>query len=310
MKVVRAKGGEYADCIVSYFNFDRFESGSDDKVFFWGWRSFEDLNLQEEYKHYKHRVFLDTASPCAFLTPVDVIEKASYFTKFYTICPITAEFLKDNGVDAEAVCFPYPEWKFADLDKTINQEIKMYDSIYYGQVHSQLYKPMIETIAKFNHQFLTISNHGLDENLAPLVTHRNVTTEEKWAMLALTKTCVGMNLLFPIAKPDINYYTNNYKVSDRVGNMLTGDRMPQMKTRMVEAAACKSLMLIRRDEYNIIEEWFEPNKHFIYWDNEKQLEIILDDINRNYDKYWNIVEDANKHVEQYSITNFWRKINE
>mgnify|MGYP001263871636 CR=1 FL=1 len=310
MKVVRREGGEYPDCIVKYFNFDKFGDKSREKVFFWGWKCFEDLGTKEKYKRYKHRIFLDTASPCAFLAPDDFVERASYFTKFYTICPITAEFLNDNGVNAEAVCFPYPEWEFQPLNDIITPELKRFDSIYYGQVHHKIYKSMIEAISKHNHQFLTISRHGIDEELAKLVTQFNVETKVKWATLAVSKSCVGVNLLFPRGRPDIDYYTRNYKVSDRVGKMLTSDRMPQMKTRMIESAACKTLMLLYRDEYAIIEEWFEPDKHFIYWDDHKHLEEILDDIDSNYDKYWNIVEAANTHVKQYNITNFWSKVNE
>ena len=312
MKVVRREGGEYPDCIVKYFNFNKFNDDLSEKVFFWGWKCFEDSETKEKYKDYKDRIFLDTASPCAFLDNFDFVERARYFTKFYTICPLTAQLLNDNGVNAEAVCFPYPEWEMEPLNDVINPDMKKFDSIYYGQVHDPFYKPMIQTISKYNHQFLTISTHGLDQELANLVTQFNVCTLSKCATLALSKSCVGVNLLFcrQSQKQYTEYYLKNYKISDEVGSMLTSNIMPQMKTRMIESASCKTLMLLHRDKFNIIEEWFEPNKHFIYWDNYEQLEAILDDITRNYENYWDIVEEANKHVEQYSITNFWRKINE
>ena len=92
--------------------------------------------------------------------------------------------------------------------------------------------------------------------------------------------------------------------------MLRSETMPQMKTRMVESAASMTLMLMYKDKYSVIEEWFEPDKHFLYWEDSDNLKEILHDVHKNYDKYWNIVTDANKHVEQYSVSNFWRRINE
>jgi spore maturation protein CgeB len=84
--------------------------------------------------------------------------------------------------------------------------------------------------------------------------------------------------------------------------------MPQFKTRMVEAAACKTLMLMYKDNWNVIEEWFEPNKHFLYWETFEELESLIKDVSNNYEKYWHIVEAANEHVQQYSIENLMNKI--
>ena len=84
--------------------------------------------------------------------------------------------------------------------------------------------------------------------------------------------------------------------------------LPQMKTRMVESAACKTLMLMYKDNWNVIEEWFEPNKHFLYWESFEELESLIADITNNYEKYWHIVEAAHEHVQQYSIENLINKI--
>ena len=81
-----------------------------------------------------------------------------------------------------------------------------------------------------------------------------------------------------------------------------------MKTRMIEAAACKTLMLMHKDDWNVIEEWFTPNEHFLYWETFDQLEEMIADISNNYKNYWHIVEKANQHVQQYSIQNLIKKI--
>jgi len=309
-KVVRSKGGEYTDCIVSHFGFDQYSSNSKEKVFFWGWNALLDKQLQEKYKHYSHRIFLDTASPCAFLSSKDFIESASYFTKFYTICPITSEILNLNGINSEAICFPYPSKKFKKYSN-VDFDSKKYDCIYYGQIHDFFYKPMIKTISNYNHRFTTISSHGLDRELAGLVTNYNLTTEDKWSLINQSKSCVGVNLLFTKGRnPYVDHYIKNYNTTDKFVNMMLGDRMPQMKTRIVESAASNTLMLLYKDDFSIVEEWFKPNEHFVYWQDYQHLNEILYDISKNYSKYHGIIKNAKKHVEEYSIENFWRKINE
>jgi hypothetical protein len=311
MNVVRKEGGEYPDCIVKYFNFNEYATHSESKVFFWGWSCFLDADLKKKHAHYDHRVFLDTASPCGFLgSQPDFIEKARYFTKVYTICPLTSEMLNLNGVKSEAVCFPYPEKYFQQFKLNTSPENKKYGCIYYGQIHDDSYKPMLKTIAKYNHRFTTISAHGLDQELSDLVTNYNLTTLQKWRLLNLSKSCVGINMVFPKTFPYADFYLKEYQTSDRIEEMLKSKTMPQMKTRMVESAASMTLMLAYKDKYSVIEEWFEPNKHFLYWEDSNHLNDILHDVHKNYDKYWNMVIEANKHVEQYSVSNFWRKINE
>jgi spore maturation protein CgeB len=76
---------------------------------------------------------------------------------------------------------------------------------------------------------------------------------------------------------------------------------PQFKSRIIEAAFCKTLNLIKYDEWNVIEKWFEPNKEFIYYYDKKDLEEKIKDILENYDKYSIIIENAHKKVFKYFL---------
>jgi len=305
MLVNRKKGGEYLDCIVNHFDFDRFSSDDGEKMFFWGWQFMEDFNVKEKFSKFPQRIFLDTASPCGFLSDHKFVEKAKHFTKIYTICPWTAEFLNMNGVCSEAVNFPCP-------DKAYIKEIpnKENDVIYYGQLHSPLYVKLIKTISKFNYRFCSLSQIKL-ENLER-VTDTNLTTTEKWNLLSRCNVSVGFNLLFPNQHhlETVKYYLDHYEINDDFKNLLCTNVMPQMKTRMIEAAASKTLMLIYKDDYNVIENWFEPNKHFLYWKNFQELEDRLMDVKNNFTSYLNIIQNAHIKAKDFSISNFWRKINE
>ena len=120
---------------------------------------------------------------------------------------------------------------------------------------------------------------------------------------------VGFNLIFLRADQISNLKsTSNIEAFKSIDKVYETAMMPQFKTRMVEAAACKTLMLIYKDDWNIIEEWFEPNKHFLYWESFEQLENLISEVSTNYEKYWPIVEAANEHVQQYSIDKLMNKI--
>ena len=168
---------------------------------------------------------------------------------------------------------------------------------------------LIKSISKFNYAFSTISHHNQTEEMTKLITHYNISSEEKWDLLSKCKINVGFNLLF--LKP--SHISNLQMISniEAFKNIdITYEKriLPQMKTRMVEAAACKTLMLMYKDNWNVIEEWFEPNKHFLYWETFEELESLIKDVSNNYEKYWHIVEAANEHVQQYSIENLMKKI--
>jgi len=84
--------------------------------------------------------------------------------------------------------------------------------------------------------------------------------------------------------------------------------VPQMKTRVYEAAFSKSIILHLRDSWNVIENWFEPEKEFIYYDNEKDLEDKIHEILNNYGDYYHIAENAyNKAINNYTTKHYIEK---
>jgi spore maturation protein CgeB len=128
-------------------------------------------------------------------------------------------------------------------------------------------------------------------------------------LLSKSKISVGFNLIFLTPQQISNLKsTPNIDAFKNIDIAYTKAMLPQMKTRMVEAAACKTLMLIYKDDWNVIEEWFEPNKHFLYWETFEELENLISEVSTNYEKYWPIVEAANEHVQQYSIDKLMNKI--
>ena len=84
--------------------------------------------------------------------------------------------------------------------------------------------------------------------------------------------------------------------------------MPQFKTRIHEAAISKTLNLVLRDKWNIIEEYYEPEKEFVYFDNTADLKNKISDAVNHWEEYQEITENAFKRARSYQIENFLDKI--
>jgi hypothetical protein len=314
MKVLYNSGGEYGDCIVKHFDLMDYNDDKTDRVLFWGWNSLEKDDLKSQYESSKDKVFINTAMPCEIIGGYVDILKQSYFDNVYTICPYTANVLnttpnKMSDTVYTPICFPYPEKYFTKYEN-IQPSDKTTDVIYYGNLHHGLYHSLVKSISKFNYAFSTISRHNHTQETINLITHYDITSQEKWDLISKCKMSVGFNLIFLNENHISNLKsTPNIESFKHIDIAYQKQMLPQFKTRMVEAAACKTLMLMYKDEWNVIENWFEPNKHFLYWETFEELEVLIKDISENYEKYWHIVEAANQHVKQYTIDNLVKIIN-
>jgi len=87
--------------------------------------------------------------------------------------------------------------------------------------------------------------------------------------------------------------------------------MPQIKSRFNEAAAAKTLNLVERDPWNVIEHFYEPNKHFIYFDDLNDLEEKIFEISVDWESYKHIAEEAHDHfINNYTTRHLYNRIKE
>ena len=76
---------------------------------------------------------------------------------------------------------------------------------------------------------------------------------------------------------------------------------PQIKSRIFEASIMRCIMLVYKDKYSVIEDYFEENNDFLYFENETQLNEIIEKILTNYDSYKYLAENAfNKTFNNYT----------
>ena len=85
-------------------------------------------------------------------------------------------------------------------------------------------------------------------------------------------------------------------------------KAPQFKQRVHESAFSRSLILCKRDYWNIIEDYYEPGVDFIYFNHNSELEALIKDILNNYSDYETIIENAYNKSLNYTSKNLYEHI--
>jgi hypothetical protein len=221
------------------------------------------------------------------------------FDKILTICPYTCNFINNSSLKKkrEFVFFPFNKNLIPKNNK------KNYDLIYTGSIIKNLnVLSIFNSISKskeFNYKLVSNTKNEI-------VTDFNISYQNKLNLISESRVSLIHNYI------DLNddqvehikkykFYYNNQAFSH-----LHKKIIPQQKSRMFEAAFCKSLMLVKRDPWNVIENFFLPNKDFLYFNNKSDFIEILSNIKKNYDKYNYIVNNAfKKATKNYTCENFY-----
>ena len=185
-----------------------------------------------------------------------------------------------------------------------------FDVIYTGHIVSQKILDIIDSISHFNYRFISNSAH-------PSVTDKNKNYLEKLSLVSESKISVVSNLLYPKPIHILNLWLTkgfNENCAFRsvpkrwdLSGLFNYDNIeiPQIKSRVFEAAFCRSLILCQRDEFNIIENFFKPDDEFIYYEKGK-LTGKISEILSNFSKYELVVENAyKKATQEYTVAKFY-----
>ncbi len=313
MKVIRRIHG-YPQDPIRYFNFKRFEKVCGDFVLsesgFDGKTKWSEYNLTKEEldKLLKKKIVrLEFPEPTNFFTGDNPDRYDHQFYKIFTVCPYTANWLNKRQQNNKRIptFFPFNEELIPKRYK------KSYHIIYTGHIVAPTINQYINTISKFNYRFVSNSKH-------PLVTNHGASYKEKLKLIARSKITLVANLLY--LRYDHLFFvwkTPGYEDNEafklipkwyEVGKWLNKEILvPQLKSRLFEAAFGRSLILCRKDPFNIVERFFEPEKEFVYFEKDK-LEKTIRHILDNYKSYEKVVERAyNKAMNNYTTKKFAEK---
>lgn len=306
MKIVKDLSGNYQDCIVTYFNYEKYAhkyENVEDTCLSVGYECLWNERVHDYIKHFKRRIFFNGEHPCSYTQDMKFGTRtsglANIFTDIYTICPYTAEWLNNKYNDGNKrfkLClFPIDEKNV----KLFNPDDKEYDAIFYGSICGKTHEKIVEEISKFKYNFTTYGvsfwnpNEQVDiKRLSSKVTRTNIGTLEKWDLLSKTKIVPIVNHLFlhDVHIQNIKKYDGWQE--NKAFSHLEENIACQLKPRIVEAAFFKMLMLVKKDPWNAIEYFYEPQKDFLYYENESELPDMIHEISNNWEKYRHIVDNA------------------
>lgn len=284
---------------ILFLNLERFAGEASDYNLALGYINFEKLNIFPD----NSVVFLCVEEPNGFFGAQRFLchKYLHKIFKVLTLCPFTTEWSNITFAGHKWVTVPWPfneEFILEPAQKKINV-------IYSGSINNGL----IETLAAIQlYHGCFVSHEDSD-----MVTHKEVSYLEKLKLYSQSKISVIHNLLFPDKKyvDEIKklrpaaLYEN--KSLAQVASGIANPVMPQIKSRLFEAAFCRSLILCRRDPWNLIENYFEPGKEFIYYD-EGQLLTKIGEILSHYDDYAPVIESAfSRACANYTTQVFFNK---
>ena len=303
MKIVTEYSGEYQDMINSYYNLEQYNDDSKSEVLFQGYSTSVNDALKEEHKDYKNRVYMNLEAPCAYCSTTNCNNEQEYFTHIYTICPYTAEWMnKSSKTKFFPIPFPFNKKSFEHLHYDLP---KTNDVMYMGHLLGEEHYRIIDIMRDYKYVFSAVDGN-YPSPYQP--THTNIHSSIKWELLAKSKVSIAMNLA-PINPLHIQYIKQypNWEENEAFKSLESG-YIPQFKPRIIESMMCKTLVLVKYDEWNVIEKWFTPNQHFIYWHNLEDLYYKLYHIVNNHNMYKPIVDAAYEKVQEYEVNEIYKKI--
>jgi hypothetical protein len=323
MKIVSDFEGDYKDGYNMALNLEEFSNDDEKMVLFYGIQC--GINKKALYLHekYERKILLDLWSPCALFTDPNHFSILEGFDEVYSICPYTVEWTNERLQQKLMKYAFYPVnpktinpkpaeegykklmniIKLGKMDTSSKERKsvcvkKSHEVCYVGGLYSQEHYSMIEIISKFKYIFVT-------QNRERKATHRKLSNVEKINQVAKCKMGICFNKLYPSAAhlANIKKYANwqNNKAFDHLSDHIP--IAPQIKTRLHELALCKTLILCHRDPWNLVEDYYEPEKDFIYFDSVDDLKTLIPEILNNYEAYQHITDSAYNKVRNFSTQN-------
>lgn len=303
MKVVFDRSGNYPDCLVSWLKLERYSDSNEDAVLFYGYSTFDNDKLLNSYSSCKNKFYLDLHSPCGLYDSDAERERhmrlGQRFDKVFTICPYTADYFnKYFGNDKYVpVMFPYNE----EYSVSGSPE-KELDLLYWGGVNSDDHIVMLDTMIKNgNYNYFRLPQHGVPISKVSgedIATGVSVPRQQLWDTLRKTKIMLASNLLYldDKQKEAAKHLDGDNVAFNHVHDLAV---LPQIKTRPIEAAMNKTLILCKRDPWNVLDHWFTPDEDFVYYDSHKELEEKVANILSNWDDYQPMIESAYTKAKKY-----------
>ena len=319
MIILKDLSVEVPDTNAHHWHLEELSQPSESEVLLYGYNASDNLSLRKRFQNYSRKVYFNNWAPCEFAQERkdkgqehDAFKKESFFDEIYSICPYSNKWLNSLKLGREYKDTFYPFHK-----KLIPESTKKhYDVIYHGGIHGQEHLDCIRVMLNHNYRYCTMT-HNIHNNYGQSLTGRclrfatntNLKFKDKIQLIAQTKISVCYNLVHvsPEHVPGIQSY-DDWQGNEAFSEVGKWNVMPQFKTRMHEAAISKTINLVLKDSWNIAEQYYEPDREFIYFENADDLENKIKEIKNNWEDYIPMTERAYKKALNYTTQNFITEI--
>ncbi len=127
----------------------------------------------------------------------------------------------------------------------------------------------VKVLQGFEYKFMTSQRntwmkHPLEFKTC---THVLLPNDEKLRQLSKCKSSLSFNMIY--MSP--NSVKNDMKAFEKFDEGI----MPQFKVRTHEIASCKSLMIVKKDPWDLVEDFYERGNEFVYFENFDELMDII-----------------------------------
>jgi len=302
MKIVSNWADDAIWGVVPYMHksLEVFNDDDSDEVLMNGAAWIYNHEIKKPFKDYKRKCLLALWSPCEFTARTDYyhFEHYDFFTDVYCVCPFTCKFMNEYYGYNKFKYIPYP---FTNYSVT---EFGNYDAdcSWMGSIHGQDHISAIDTLMLFNYKFITSQKNTWMRHPYEfqMCTHVDLSPEDKLIELSKCKSSLSFNMIYmsPASRK------NNFQAFERFEEGV----MPQFKVRTHEITSSKSLMLVKKDSWDLVEDFYEPDKEFLYFENFDELKEIITDLSCDFNKYSGIIENAYQKYKDYTVEKIYKYI--
>lgn len=309
MLILQDLSAEVPDTNAFHFNLTEYSDNVDmNSVLMYGYNASDNKSFHAQCEDYRRKIYFNNWSPCEFAQKReefghDALKKEEYFTEVYTICPYTNNWLNSLNLGREYrdIFYPFHSGLIPDSEE------KLYDVIYHGGIHGQEHVDCLSAMLNFNYRYCTMTTHinELTQRCLPYATNANLKFKDKIKLVAQSKISICYNLVHiaPEHIPAIQSYPEWGK-NVAFSEVEKWNVMPQFKTRIHEAAISRTLNLVQRDSWNVIEKYYEPDKDFIYFNDPQDLESKIREVSADWKNYSAIVDNAYEKSLNYTTDRF------
>jgi len=321
MRVIADYSDNSPDDPDHYMKFDEMGDNSEENILFAHLGAVSNPFYRHHFKDFKRKVAWSGQQPCDFCTGRKEVmamtfDLEDYFDIVYTPCPYTAKWLNETFHKRDKFQLAVVPYNEDDVPKEDRE--KEFDAIYWGGVHNREHMAILDAMDGVKHNFFTQHPSTWTADMSEDEWHKYINQltghalphRQLWDSLSRTKVFVSSNIL-PLRQEHVAsikkvpHWEKNEAFS-HIDQMIA----PQMKTRPIASAFNKALSLVKRDPWNVIENWFEPGVDFIYFDDYyEELPALIKDISNNWSDYEGIVDNAyKKAMGSYTSQKLFKKM--